>query len=388
MVPYKGEEDYILSSPFLSTKMKKKILKVEAGHWDKTEWDVTPFKPGKVFWTPEDVGEINISDKKMISLRAPCRIDVGVLDYTALKTTGMPDYKAGEMSFAANKYTYVTVELLYRPKIIFDKETKRRLLLTHIASLIKKVTGFKGGFRIKARSHKYHHVGFGSSAVLAEATAVAINRLLGDPFSLRNLRKFIAYNFAEESDTLKGYLVPGASTGGSFNTMYYGGFVITSSETEMIFRMEMPPDTRFIVGIPQVKVAGPETSEVDINCLSWMRHNERFSAGKTSAWILMELLPACVRKDLKKIGDFFYNFTFFSKLIPMLLYRNDLPGIIFELKENGLEGAWMTSAGPSLVAFTQNKDKIKKAVKIFKTRRCKVVILKPNNTGIIEVKKF
>jgi len=365
--------------------MKKKILKVEAGHWDQTEWDVTPFKPGKIFWIPEDVGSINISDKKIISLRAPCRIDVGVLDYTALKTTGMPDYKAGEMSFAANKYTYVTVELLDKPEIIFDKETKRRLLLTHIASLMKKVTGFKGGFRIKAKSHKYHHVGFGSSAVLTETTAVAINRLLGGPLSVRNLRKLIAYNFAEESDTLKGYLVPGASTGGSFNTIYYGGFVITSSETEMIFRMKMPSETRLIVGIPQVKVAGPETSEVDIQCLSWMKHNERFSAGKTSAWILMELLPACVQKDLKKMGDFFYNFTFFSKLIPMLLYRHDLPGIIFELKENGLEGAWMTSAGPGLVAFTQSDEKCKKAVEIFQKRGCNVVILEPDNAGIKEI---
>ena len=153
----------------------------------------------------------------------------------------------------------------------------------------------------------------------------------------------------------------------------------------MIFRMKMPSETRLIVGIPQVKVAGPETSEVDIQCLSWMKHNERFSAGKTSAWILMELLPACVQKDLKKMGDFFYNFTFFSKLIPMLLYRHDLPGIIFELKENGLEGAWMTSAGPGLVAFTQSDEKCKKAVEIFQKRGCNVVILEPDNAGIKEI---
>jgi len=368
--------------------MKKKKITVEAGHWDIMEWDVTPFKPGKIFWLPSNVAKINFSNEKAVSLRAPCRIDVGVLDYTALKTTGVLDYKAGEMSFAANKYTYVTVELLNKSGIIFEKETKRHLVLTHIVSLMKKATGYKGGVRIKTRSHKYHHVGFGSTAVLMETVAIAINKLLGDPLSVRKLRKLIAYNFAEESDILKGYLVPGASTGGSFNTMYYGGFVITSSETEMIFRMEMPMETKFIVGIPQVKVAGPEASEVDIKCLSWMRHNERFSAGKTSAWILMELLPACVQKNLKKMGNFFYNFTFFSKLIPMLLYRNDLPGIILELKENGLEGAWMTSAGPGLVAFTQSEKGKKKAVEIFKKRRCKVVILRPDNIGIKEITRF
>jgi len=363
---------------------EKRTLIVEGGQWDKSVWDITPFKPGKVFWLPEEVGVINISEKKRIALRAPCRIDVGVLDYCALKTTGIPDYKAGEMSFAADEYTHVDVELLDKPDIVFEEKTERHLLLTHIALLMKQATGYQDGFRIKARTHSYRHVGFGSSAILQETTAIAINRLFSEPLSVRDLRKLIAYNFAEESDTLKGYLVPGASTGGSFNTMFYGGFVITSTETEMIFRMEMPEDTRFIVGIPQVKVAGPEQSEVDINCLSWMRHNERFSAGKTSFWILTELLPACVQGDLKKMGKFFYNFTYFSKLIPMLLYRNDLPGIILELQENGLEGAWMTSAGPGLVAFTQDGSKLETTKAIFEKRGCKVVFLKPDNKGLIE----
>lgn len=99
----------------------------------------------------------------------------------------------------------------------------------------------------------------------------------------------------------------------------------------------------------------------------------------------MELLPACVQQDLKKMGEFFYNFTLFSKLIPALLYRCDIPGILLELKEKGLEGAWMTSAGPGLVSFTQNEEKIKTAIGVFKKRGCKTVVLKPDNVGIIEL---
>lgn len=366
------------------TKIKKRTITVEGGQWDTIEWDITPCKPGNLFWRPPEVGPISVGEQKKIGLRAPCRLDVGVLDYCALKTTGMPDYKAGEMSFAADAYTFVEVELIKEPGIVFEEKTERRLLLAHVALLMQKVSGYEGGIAIKVRSHKYHHVGFGSSAILAESTAVAINRLLGEPLSLRNLRNLIAYNFVEESDTLDGWLVPGASTGGSFNTMYHGGFVITSAEAEMIFRMEMPEDTRFIMGIPQVEVAGPEASEVDINCLSWTRHNDRFSAGKTSFWILMELLPACVQRDLKKMGEFFYNFTLFSKLIPALLYRCDIPGILLELKEGGIEGAWMTSAGPGLVSFTQDEKKAERAISIFKERGCKIVILKPDNFGIFE----
>lgn len=359
-------------------------LLVEGGQWDVVEWDMAPFEPGKAFWLPEKVGSVSIS-RENISLKAPCRIDVGVLDYCALRTTGGPTYKAGEMSFAADQYTYVSVRLRDDEEVVFEENTGRRLILAHIVLLIKQVAGYGGGFDIKARTHNYQHVGFGSTAILAETLAVGINRLLGEPLSFRDLRKLIACNFAEESDTLENLLVPGASTGGSFNTMYHGGFVVTSADSEMIFRMELPDDLQFVVGIPQVEVAGPEASEVDINCLSWCRHNDRFSAGKTSFWILMELLPACVRGDIAGMGNFFYNFTFFSKLIPMLLYRNDLPGIIFELKEAGLEGAWMSSAGPGLVAFTQDEDKAQKAVRIFERRSCRVVKVRPTNNGIQEV---
>ena len=101
----------------------------------------------------------------------------------------------------------------------------------------------------------------------------------------------------------------------------------------------------------------------------------------------MELLPACVQRDLKKMGEFFYNFALFSKLIPALLYRCDIPGILFELKEGGLEGAWMTSAGPGLVSFTQDKRRVKKAIDIFERRGCRTMVLKPDNIGIVELSK-
>jgi len=365
--------------------MSGKVLVVEGGQWDRVTWDMAPFEPGKFFWRPSEVGPISIGSKKRINLRAPCRLDVGVLDYCALKTTGVPDYKAGEMSFAADAYTLVEIELIENPGITFEEQTERRLLIEHVVRLMSDVVNYRGGVAIKARSHGHHHVGFGSSAVLAESVAVGMNRLLGEPLTLRDLRNLVAYNFAEESDRQPGLLVPGASTGGSFNTMYHGGFVITSTECEMIFRMEMPEDTRFIVGVPQVKVAGPEGSEVDIDCLSWMRHNERFSAGKTSFWILTELLPACIQRDLRKMGAFFYNFALFSKLIPALLYRCDIPGILLELKESGLEGGWMSSAGPGLVAFTQSEEKVQRAVAVFERRGCKTVVLKPDNVGITEL---
>jgi len=360
-------------------------MKLEASHYDTTEWSPSSVRPGKRFDKSKRVRKVKIGNKKEIVLRSPCRIDVGLLDYSALKFTSSNDYKAGEMSFAGNVYTYVRVKLINdSPEIRISSE--RPVFVKHYALLVKNATNYKKGFEIQTKAYPYRHIGFGSSAIMAETVAYAINELLGRPLSFRELRRLIAYNFVEESDSNKNKLFPGASTGGSFNTIKRGGFVITSSESEEIFHGDIPENMYFIVGTPKVSVAGPEASETDVNIMGWERHNERVNAAKTCLWILMEVMPYYVKGDFKKVGSAFYNYTFFGgKGMQMLLYRCDLHGILFQLKEAGLEGGWMTSAGPSLVAFTQDEKKKNKAVQIFKKRKCKITIVRPDNRGIIEV---
>jgi len=360
-------------------------MKFEASHYDTIKWNPHVVEPGEIFNKLRGTRKIKIGDKKEIVLRSPCRIDVGLLDYSALKFTDNNNYKAGEMSFAGNAYTYVKVKLINNSsKIKINSE--RPVFVKHYALLVKNATNYKKGFEIQTKAHPYRHIGFGSSAIIAETVAYAINELLGRPLSFRELRKLVAYNFVEESDSNKNKLFPGASTGGSFNTIKKGGFVITSSESEEIFHDSIPENMYFIVGTPKVNVAGPEASETDVNIMGWERHNERVNAAKTCLWILMEIMPYWVKGDFKKVGNAFYNYTFFGgKGMQMLLYRSDLHGILFQLKEAGLEGGWMTSAGPSLVVFTQDVKKKNKAIQIFKKRKCKTVIVKPDNRGIIEV---
>lgn len=246
-----------------------------------------------------------------MTLRSPCRIDVGLLDYSALKFTSQNDYKAGEMSFAGKAYTYVNVKLTSDPSIKIESE--RPVFVKHYALLVKKMSGYKGGFEIKTKSPSYRHVGFGSSAVMGETVAFAINNLLGKPFNFRRLRKIIAYNFVEESDSDNTKLFPGASTGGSFNTIRKGGFSITSAGCEEIFRDIIPENMHFVVGTPDIKVAGPEESETDVNIMGWERHNERINAGKSALWILTEVMPYYVQRNFEKVGDAFYNYTFLEE---------------------------------------------------------------------------
>lgn len=360
-------------------------MKFEASHYDTVEWNPEPLEPGKIFNKIEKDSKISIKQRE-ITLKSPCRIDVGLLDYSALKFTSENDYKAGEMSFACDEYTTVEIKLIDKPEIKIDSD--RETFVKHYALLMKKMTGYTGGFEIKTESHDYRHVGFGSSAVMGETVAYGINELLGKPFNFRSLRKLVAYNFVEESDSEDGKLFPGASTGGSFNTIRRGGFVITSTECEEIYHSDIPEDMYFVIGIPEVDVAGPEDSETDVNIMGWERHNERINAGKSALWILMEVMPYFEREDFEKVGEAFYNYTLFGgKAMQMLLYRNNLQGILFEQKEMGLEGGWMTSAGPGLVVFTQSEEKKDKAIKVFKKRGCKTVVVRPDNNGIKKIRR-
>lgn len=357
-------------------------MRMEASHYDFVTWKPEPCAPGAMFYKPEKVAVCNIGDLKEIIIQCPCRIDVGLIDYSALKfTDGDNDYKAGEMSFAGKAYTKVKVKLITGEDQITSQRT---LIVKHVAEMMRTVTDYQGGFEVETMAHSYRHIGFGSSAMMAETTATAINTLLGQPLSFWELRKLIAYNFVEEADSAKGLVFPGASTGGSFNTAKYGGFVITSSECEMIFRVEIPEDVRFVVGTPRVVVKGPEESDTDVNCMSWERHNERINAAKSCLWILTEIMPFAVQGDWKRVGDAFYNYTLFGgKAMQMLYYQAALADTLFEMKAEHIEGGWMTSAGPSLVAFTRIGDgTIGKAKKIFKKRNFNVVMVKPDNDGM------
>lgn len=307
-------------------------MKLEASHYDTIEWNPELLEPGKMFFKFPKIFKTEIGNKKEIIFRSPCRIDVGLLDFSALKFVDENDYKAGEMSFAGDVYTFVKVKLIKSPKIKIKSD--RPQFVKHYALLIKQSTDYTGGFEIETKSHSYRHIGFGSSAIMAETIVFAINNLLGSPFTFEELRKLVAYNFVEESDTDKTKLFPGATTGGSFNTIRRGGFVITSSECEEIFHKPIPEKAYFVVGTPNVKVAGPEASEIDVNSMGWQRHNERINAAKSALWILTEVMPYWVKGDYKKVGKAFYNYTFFGgKAMSMLFFRCDVAGILFELKE-------------------------------------------------------
>ena len=59
-------------------------MRVKASSFDFTDWDVEPFKPGKLFWNPGFFIEAKPGQWKRIKIKTPCRFDPTVLDLTKL----------------------------------------------------------------------------------------------------------------------------------------------------------------------------------------------------------------------------------------------------------------------------------------------------------------
>jgi len=146
-------------------------MRVKASSFDYTNWDVEPFKPGKLFWKPGFFKNPKITKWKKIKIKTPCRFDPTVLDLAKLQPTAEEnDYKAGALGFAGKVYSEAEIELIKDDKISADN-----ILAEHVAKIIKTVTGYQGGFIIKTKPHSYKHVGFASTATLCEAVANGIN---------------------------------------------------------------------------------------------------------------------------------------------------------------------------------------------------------------------
>ena len=357
---------------------------VEGTQFDKVEWNPEPCKPGKMFYRLKEIKRVKLGDKKEITLRSPCRVDVGLIDFSPIQFTNDKNFvKTGEMSFAGDQYTTVTVKLIDEPKITVD--SRRPMIVEHIALLMKQSTDYEGGFNIITKDHNHSHVGLGSSSIMSETVMDAINRLLGEPLSFSEMKKLMGRNFLEEADSDKKMMFPGCTTTGSWNTIRNGGFTI-NFETEMIFHAKVPKDTSFVFAIPKIKVKGPEESDTDVKTYSWLRHNDRINAGKVCYWIITEIMPSITKGDWKKAGETFYNYTLTGcKALLMLFYQCGLSDIVFQLKMAGIEGAFMSSAGPNIVAFCLSEKSKQKAIDIFKNKNFNIVIVKPDNKGTVEL---
>ena len=93
-------------------------------------------------------------------MKAPARIHLTVLDMNRFA----PDHPGGGgIGFAIQCYCTAEVECT-KKEITIDYS--RESIIRNFVAVFKKVTGYPGGFSIKATDHHHQHVGLGSTSTI------------------------------------------------------------------------------------------------------------------------------------------------------------------------------------------------------------------------------
>lgn len=371
---------------------KQKIeVGIIGGRFDKVSTILEEFEPGdqKFIHSYEKIGvkprkSETVKDTE-IKVKVPARLHPTVLDMNCFNLN-RPG--GGGVGISIGIYFYAKVKAIKEPEIRTTGE--RSLIVKHFAEVFKTLLGYEGGFEIELQDHKRRHVGLGSSIGTMCAVCIGMNEVLGRPFTGWELRRIMGYHSCEESPMTEGCLLPAFETGIGAMVGINGGWVVASDDLVMVHRVDLP-DTKVIVFIPEVKsledeFQGKETSaesEVEL-LLRRARSLDGMQAGAKAQIVLFDMIPAMVRRDLKKMGDALFDICYLGSKRAECEQHGAFGTPIYEFinafRGMGVEIAGMSSVGPTIFALTQKQDVYDKVLKyldslnISKTRIIETVV--------------
>ncbi|VVB75819.1 Beta-ribofuranosylaminobenzene 5'-phosphate synthase [uncultured archaeon] len=349
---------------------------------------VIEFRPGRIFNKLKRKIKLKNPVKTESFVRVPARINAMVFDTaTLVNPTRKGVYSAGELLFSAKLYTFARVKLVKGSKILVDKATKRKSIVLHTAIVMKKTLGFKLGLEIEANNlYDYPHCGFGSSAAVQIAVAMAINDIFGNPLSPEELMKLLSQNYGEEIEGESNRLIHVQSNGGGLAAaLYKGGMIVLAGEGIVILRKPIPNNYSFVFGIPKSyrPFDAKTMMKKEERVFSDMKRASELNA-KDLAWIILhKLLPALAEQRLFDIGECI-NTKFKtgslendSKLWPELMEKMKLLKI-FRCSSTPIIS--YSSCGPAIFALTSNPARVKE---IFRKAGLNIFAAEADNDGAI-----
>ena len=355
---------------------KQKIeIGIIGGPFDKITTVLEEFEPGnkdfihsyeKMGVEPKAVETVD--SYREVDVKVPARLHPTVLD---MNRFNLNRPGGGGLGFAVEIFFHAKVKAIPEPEIRVTGE--RKLITEHFGYAFKELLGFKGGFEIDLHDHKRRHVGLGSSIGSMCAICLGMNEVLGRPFHGWELRRIMGFLACEESPIGADYLLPAFETGIGAMAGVNGGWIVASDDLTMVYRVPLP-DTKAIIFIPDVasledEYTGKETSaesEAEL-LLRRARFLDSMQAGAKAELVLLDMIPAMIRGNLKKIGDALFDISYLGSKraeceqhgaygTPIYSYINTFRGI-------GAEIAGMSSVGPTIFALTQNQETYDKILK-------------------------
>lgn len=322
-------------------------MKIRGGDLDLVEYEFTAFPPGEHVNTLgyEKDYPLDISEGP-VTVRVPARIHLTVLDMNRF-APNRPG--GGGFGFALQLYSTATVECT--PSDIEINYT-RVPMIRHLVEVIKKVTGYTGGFKITVVDHERKHVGLGSTGSVLTAVAHAINNALGSPLKTEQLRLLVGYNYVEETAT--GEVVQGFETGVGPAVVSYGGMAVLGDELTLVCRHSFAENKNVFIIIPPVEADAAGESE--FNVLMNRARNLDYRDRELKAYmVLMDLIPALIHDNLRRAGDVVWEIEFRgSKRAEVEHNSFVIYQYMSHLREAGFEFVAMSSVGPTIAVVTES----------------------------------
>ncbi len=349
-------------------------IRIVGGPFDRLTTVLEEFEPGqKNFILPlEAMGvaprTVTEFQEREVEVTVPARLHATVLD---MNRFNLNHPGGGGIGIGIAVYFHARVRTIKEPEIRVSGE--RTPIMKHFGHIFKSLLGYPGGFEIELYDHKRRHVGLGSTCGSMTAVSIGLNEVLGRPFTGWEIRRIIGYHSCEESPSGNGYLMPAFETGIGAMVGVNGGWVLASDDLALIYRIPLP-DTRAIVFIPDVpsladEYTGKETaaeSEVEL-LMRRARQLDAAQVGTKARIVLLDMLPAMLRGDLKAMGDALFDICYVGSKRAECEQHGSGGSPIYRyinaFRDMGIEVAGMSSVGPTIFALTQKPEAYSRALK-------------------------
>lgn len=311
----------------------------------------------------------------MLKITTPSRLHLTLIDMNA--SIGRVDGSIG-----------ITLD---KPVIKIDAKKSDILEITgcrgHIERIRNSATALLpdgAEIRIFIREDYPSHIGLGSGTQAALAAGVAVNKLYDLGLNIHEIAEKVGR---------------GGTSGIGVAAFEKGGFILDGGHKFGQKRVFLPsaasklppapvllrkdfPDWDIVVAVPEQKGASHE-NEVNIfreKCPVPLQEVE-----KLSHVILMQLLPALVEEDIAAFGksiNAIQELGFKRQEVQLQPVSRDL---MQALRDCGAYGAGMSSFGPAVYAFGEDKENLKKIADDFLGGKGQVFSTKARNRGAIIV---
>lgn len=321
------------------------IMKIRGGDLDLVEYEFISFRPGEQVRTLGLEGGYSLTPVTgTVTVRSPARIHLTVLDMNRF-APARPG--GGGVGFAIQLYCSVEVEC--RPSGL-EIDYSRPGIISHFVQVFKTVTGYQGGFSIRARDHQHQHVGLGSTSTIMISLATALNYAVGSPLSSDQLRMLIGNNYVEE--TVDGKIAFGFETGVGPAASTYGGMAIMGDELTLAYHHPFARGKNVFIVIPPSDISSAGAKEFDLLMNRARTLDYRDRELKTYL-VLMDMIPALEADNLEKLGNIIWEIDFRgSKRAEVEHHSFEIYHYMSRLREAGLEFVGMSSVGPSIAIIT------------------------------------